>query len=425
MTAEIAVLNCSAVALAADSAVTVAGSKVYNTVNKLFALSYEAPVGVMVYGSAMLCGVPWETLIKEFRTANEGVSYDTLHEYGDALKAFICNGAMIDAEIQKAAAFQSALRFYANAVYMQFEESVHAAFEKDGELSEESAIELLRAQVQEFFVGLSGLDVADGWSEEDLPGVRDEYGDSIEAAISVVFESLPLDDELLETLRALFAQFVVRAYFTPNVSGIVFAGFGDADTFPGLVSFEFDGVYLSKLKWRDDVKESTGPNSRAVIRPFAQREMVDLFMSGIDPAYSETIEKALTGFVAGLPAVISDAAHADEATAAQIRARMELGAAELLQAFRDELASYSFNAHIGPIIDAVASLPKDELGAMAEALVNLTSFKRRVTLDAETVGGAVDVAVISKGDGLIWLKRKHYFDTSSNPQYLSRFNSGG
>ena len=34
---------------------------------------------------------------------------------------------------------------------------------------------------------------------------------------------------------------------------------------------------------------------------------------------------------------------------------------------------------------------------MAESLVNLTSFKRRVTMDAETVGGPIDVAVISKG----------------------------
>jgi len=28
----------------------------------------------------------------------------------------------------------------------------------------------------------------------------------------------------------------------------------------------------------------------------------------------------------------------------------------------------------------------------------------------ETVAGPIDVAIISKGDGLIWIKRKHYFD---------------
>ncbi len=57
---------------------------------------------------------------------------------------------------------------------------------------------------------------------------------------------------------------------------------------------------------------------------------------------------------------------------------------------------------------------------MAESLVNLTCFKRRVTLDAETVGGPVDVAVISKGDGFVWVKRKSYFDPGLNPRRAYR-----
>jgi hypothetical protein len=67
MTAEIAVMNKSAVALAADSAVTIGTHphiKVYNGINKLFALSKLSPVGVMVYGQAEFMGVPWEPKIK-------------------------------------------------------------------------------------------------------------------------------------------------------------------------------------------------------------------------------------------------------------------------------------------------------------------------------------------------------------------------
>ena len=53
MTAEIAIMNKSAVALAADSAVTYRAGheqKVFDTMNKLFALSKYRPVGIMVYG---------------------------------------------------------------------------------------------------------------------------------------------------------------------------------------------------------------------------------------------------------------------------------------------------------------------------------------------------------------------------------------
>jgi hypothetical protein len=49
--------------------------------------------------------------------------------------------------------------------------------------------------------------------------------------------------------------------------------------------------------------------------------------------------------------------------------------------------------------------------------VALTSLKRRVSSDAETVGGAIDVALISKGDGFVWIKRKYYFPEQLNPQF--------
>ena len=73
MTAEVAILNRGAVALAADSAVTVGvggpgrKKKIYDSANKLMMLSDHAPVGVMFFGNAELMGIPWETLLKDFR----------------------------------------------------------------------------------------------------------------------------------------------------------------------------------------------------------------------------------------------------------------------------------------------------------------------------------------------------------------------
>lgn len=77
--------------------------------------------------------------------------------------------------------------------------------------------------------------------------------------------------------------------------------------------------------------------------------------------------------------------------------------------------------HIAPIMSAVGALPQDELAAMAESLVNLTSFKRRVSIESETVGREIDLAVISKGDGFIWIKRKRYFDASKNPHFAVNY----
>ena len=51
MTAEIAIMNKHAIALASDSAVTMsqeAGEKIKTSANKLFALSKYHPVGIMI-----------------------------------------------------------------------------------------------------------------------------------------------------------------------------------------------------------------------------------------------------------------------------------------------------------------------------------------------------------------------------------------
>jgi len=71
-----------------------------------------------------------------------------------------------------------------------------------------------------------------------------------------------------------------------------------------------------------------------------------------------------------------------------------------------------------PMRQSVAMLPKDELGLLAESLVNLTSLRQRMSIHQQnTVGGAIDVALISVGDGFVWLNRKHYFTNDLNPTW--------
>ena len=98
MTAEVAVWNKSAIALAADSAVTISRGrmieKTYN-VNKLFTLSKHRPIGVMVYDSAELCGVPWETIIKSYRQNLGKKAFGTTKEYAADLITFVEKSASL------------------------------------------------------------------------------------------------------------------------------------------------------------------------------------------------------------------------------------------------------------------------------------------------------------------------------------------
>lgn len=87
MTCEVAVMNTRGVTLGADSAVTMSNGaeveKIYLGAEKLFGLA-PLPVGVMPYGEADPCGVPWKTIIGSCRRL-----LDTLREYLDGFIAFI------------------------------------------------------------------------------------------------------------------------------------------------------------------------------------------------------------------------------------------------------------------------------------------------------------------------------------------------
>lgn len=72
-----------------------------------------------------------------------------------------------------------------------------------------------------------------------------------------------------------------------------------------------------------------------------------------------------------------------------------------------------------PLLAAVAALPRHALAAMAEALVNLTAFRARMSVtEKEYVGGPIDVAVLSKGEGFVWVKRK---DRGRGPESQTPF----
>lgn len=96
-----------------------------------------------------------------------------------------------------------------------------------------------------------------------------------------------------------------------------------------------------------------------------------------------------------------------------IRQRMS----DAIQDFADAIGEFAEKEFKKPVLEVLRTAPKETLAELAESLVSIASLRQRVSGELETVGGPVDVALISKGEGFIWIKRKHYFDTELNPHY--------
>ncbi|EPL4655504.1 hypothetical protein L7H99_003493, partial [Klebsiella pneumoniae] len=80
----------------------------------------------------------------------------------------------------------------------------------------------------------------------------------------------------------------------------------------------------------------------------------------------------------------------------------------------DRVQRYCDENFTQKVTNMLTSLSKKDLSYMAESLVNLSAFKLKISDSYETVGGPIDVAIISKTDGFVWIKRKLYFDKNLN-----------
>jgi hypothetical protein len=420
MTAEIAVMNRQAVALAADSAVTVGvGPKVYNSANKLFALSDAHPVGVMVYGNAEMLGLPWETIIKVYRGHITGKDFGRLEDYaGNFLQFLKKEGQLFSSDWQAAFVHALALVFFGE-IAKRVQKDVKEHQGKIGVRKIQGfATSRIEEQRREIEKAQRLPDAAPTHSKK----VQKLYRKEITGALEQAFEKCPLLKASKAQLVSLVGELCSRQYFPITNSGIVIAGFGRKDLYPRLRSFVVEGMAADVLKYRVEVSSDIGMSTSAAIVPFAQTDMAYAFMEGITREYRERVEESVTGtlgyFVQEVIAILSGL---PSEAAADLGQRLGDAKAKAIKMLVDLLRSYGREKYVLPVLAVVGILPKDELAAMAEALVNLTSFKRRMTMEAESVGGPIDVAVISKGDGLVWIKRKHYFRPELNPHFMARY----
>jgi hypothetical protein len=147
-------------------------------------------------------------------------------------------------------------------------------------------------------------------------------------------------------------------------------------------------------------------------------------MNGADPALINALQRIYTATLTAACFDVldkyGDPAQKTDTTRDLIRDAVQAA----LKSVREQLQKIASDSFSQPIMQMVSLLPKDELPHLAESLVALTSLKRHVSRDAETVGGPIDVCLISKGDGFIWIKRKHYFKPELNPQFAHNYMRG-
>ena len=393
MTAEIAILNRAAAVLAADSAMTLGGVEKVYPGDKLFPLHQRHPVGVMIYESAEFMGVPWETLIKIYSSSLSQELLPTLREYADGLLDFVTDTRICTENAQRANAMAIIGDSFSQILDLAIDEIAD-----DATLREQDRT--LRRAIEEY---ISILEQCDSLGNDSLVSeISREMREEIDDRIDEFFgEDFTMTKGVRTSLHRVARLSIARNRLSSVISGVVVAGFGEEDMFPSLIVTETDGVVGSLRSSVDETVIAREGTSAAIV-PLAQREVIETFMDGADPEFLHWLGPS----VAQLLSDFSQDVFPERMNTRQRRALTD-EASEFSADFIARAAEWMRKRHSDPTLEVVEHLPKRELAAMAEALVSITSLKRRVSPDAESVGGPTDVAVLSKGDGFEWVRGKH------------------
>ncbi|HFV9291645.1 TPA: hypothetical protein ACIAIE_001451 [Serratia fonticola] len=426
MTAEIAVFNSTAIALAADSAATT-GSKIYNSAEKLFELTKHHPVGVMIYNNSSICGAPWELVIKSYRRQLEDKSFSTLAEYSDDFFEYLSkNESIVTPEMKK----RRIEEIFATELGAIVDETnnidiVNFMQTRKEEPTFDVFYSILSRKLEARIEELNNNKFLVGFDEDDIDTVRSDLSESIMYITNIIVAKEPEADiphKLSELIKDYLSRLICKNSNCNIYSGIVFAGYGDDEYYPSLINVNILGIYKNKVLIHLDMEKLVTNGKHCAIIPFAQDEEVISFIEGCNNSIRDFTIALTNEIITRAKNHIEDNViqYISPTDREGVLASLTQLWPQLLTDFLHKRNTFVRENQVDKVISMLSSLSKNDLAYMAESLVNLTAFKRKVSNEHDTVGGPIDVAVISKGDGFIWVKRKHYFKPELNQNFLNR-----
>jgi len=372
MTASVIVMNAGGLALAADTAATIryrGGIKHYRGASKVVNLVPNSPVALMWYGSSDHLGVPWEAIATEYR-----LKAGTLPALADYAKGFF---DFLDDEMDGWAlvgpgSSPPGTDIVSDLLY-ELQTSVSA---RANDQNQASAVRRIidewkrsRRPYQRVLKDeqLAGATELERWLREQLEVVKNNVSGLPDGSLELVSDAV----------RWAWTHLSTRE---PYRSGLVFAGYGDKERLPSVLHY-IVGLPAGQQPRRASAAPVTiTAELPAVVIPFAQNDSIKMFMEGIHPRLRTWIEGEVES--ADLPD------EAEERLQRQLKQHID--------------------DHGEPVVRAIRFFSKGDLAEFANALIDFTAFRMRMSLTDETVGGPIDVAVISRGEGLVWVKRHAY-----------------
>ncbi|MGI9594514.1 MAG: hypothetical protein ACR2QK_00055 [Acidimicrobiales bacterium] len=400
----------SGVAMAADSVITVqtrTTSAHYQSAEKLFRFSSRNPIGLMIHGSPSLLGIPWAPLIKQYRRLN----IDPAPTLRDEAKSFL---GYASSEIVKAAARGSTgleamkgewLRQSVTAMSDRMKsEAVEASANAAGDPTTAMQLALAKianlqpperepltsAELDAETALLTDSDAAD-WARRTM--------ERIARVLRVDPRVIPFWAELQQIWEPTLQAMMANLGRTPSRTGLVLAGYPGDSLLPELLAIDVDGMVGDTIRASVRYERALHIGRLAAeARAFGDVGPILTQLDGVSPDRQRqdvgTVERLIEEVGDDSPEMVASLNNVLKYLHTYPRSRRE---------------SY---------LAALEIMPLAEMASTAERLVGIARLHASARLEPRTVGGPIDVAVISRTDGFAWTERKLYWPAGLNPHLL-------
>ena len=402
MSAGVCIMNKNAIALAADSAVTIGNHKtIFNSANKLFALSDKAPIGAIIYSNVEMQYIPMEIILKQFKLYLGDIVFPELKDYFNSFIKFLLEKENLFHFNNTESAFVKGIYIsLLNGLKNDYESEIKSKIEEKGKnLTQKELIAIARKVTKQTIDYVEMLPNNKNVSLSSY--ISKTYSTDIADYISANFTWIADDmrTDLINSVCKVFDKVFYRAGFV----GLAFAGYGEDDIFPKMLHINISGIINHQVVYTIIEEVCLSEINTAAITPLAQKDVMQTFLYGINDELINALKMDIPQQITTAFTGIDSSFFADNKKN-EVENTIVAAAGPIIQ----NIIYTAQRNYMIPMINSVAILPVEELSLLAESMIHITSIRRKVALDDNvgTVGGPIDIAIITKADGFQWLRQK-------------------
>lgn len=395
MTAQVAVLNLSGIAIASDTYVTTftgGEAKSMGNSQKIYELGAQHKVVILHSGAIGINQIPHHLHLSEwFRTLS--MPLPTLQAYADSYRTWSAS----EKRMLRPAAEARIINATLNEQYYDIARELDEAKEKlvfdEGATDRKRKAATLQAYKQVISNNVGYFGGLESYTGITAKGVEKSLADNetdVVGKVEYIFGRFELPQDALDTLVALAVPTLMKMQPMAADSELAFVGFGDEEPFGGVIRMSCRGLYAGALvaltKERYKVEPEDNPSG---ISYFAQREAMWAFISGYNGDIMEEVKKLIWRKV--------EEKWGDTT-------EEEIGW-NLAQEIESAIEEFSQNKFVSPMLKTIEAMSTSSLADLAESLVGLQATSTYSKAGAATVGGLIEVVTIDRIRGVQWKRR--------------------